>query len=291
MNGSVLHYGIEFVSNKIAPQDISTQTSDFVPVLLIVFAVAAALSSAFLIYKKLYASNANTSPAKIFNNKFIKLKSAAIVFGIFLVAGALLCLSIKQAHAVDSPDNLQRIIVIIDEEAGTLTPQNVVFQNDTCYQTKFLKSSVDVLPAGEKFADLDETDFLLSSENGLVFEGEADEEIYDNSKCLPFKKGEKYNLNLAIDNISFETASKLVGLGPVFQIDIQCEIYCMVCFDEQGHGIAPDPQIVQLFDQVEQPENLHAKYYNFDGWFCEPECINTFDFDDAITSDTIIYAG
>lgn len=64
-----------------------------------------------------------------------------------------------------------------------------------------------------------------------------------------------------------------------------------VIFDTQGHGIAPEDKKVKEGEKATKPSDLSESGYTFLGWYKEPECLNTCDFEtEVIVEDTIIYA-
>ena len=64
-----------------------------------------------------------------------------------------------------------------------------------------------------------------------------------------------------------------------------------VKFDVQGHGKAPDEQIVDEDENAKNPGELTAKGYTFGGWYKDKECTNKFDFaTEKISKDTTVYA-
>ena len=66
---------------------------------------------------------------------------------------------------------------------------------------------------------------------------------------------------------------------------------CRVTFDMMGHGLGPDPQIVNYGDQVTEPADISIEGYTFGGWFKDVSFENKWDFDtDFVNSDTVLYA-
>jgi len=65
---------------------------------------------------------------------------------------------------------------------------------------------------------------------------------------------------------------------------------CRVSFDMMGHGLGPDPQIVNYGDQVTKPADISIEGYTFGGWFKDISFENEWNFDtDFVKSDTILY--
>ena len=71
---------------------------------------------------------------------------------------------------------------------------------------------------------------------------------------------------------------------------IPCLESCVVTFDNNGHGTAPDEQRVEVGKTADEPENITAKGYIFGGWYTDRNCTNSFDFDTPITEDITLYA-
>ena len=64
-----------------------------------------------------------------------------------------------------------------------------------------------------------------------------------------------------------------------------------VTFDMMGHGLGPDPQMVNYGDQVAEPAGISIEGYTFGGWFKDISFENKWDFDaDFVKSDTVLYA-
>lgn len=65
--------------------------------------------------------------------------------------------------------------------------------------------------------------------------------------------------------------------------------YVTVTFDTDG-GTAIPSEMVRSGAKVTQPENPTKSGYTFGGWYTDNTYTTAFDFDDAITADTTIYA-
>lgn len=66
---------------------------------------------------------------------------------------------------------------------------------------------------------------------------------------------------------------------------------CRVTFDMMGHGLGPDPQMVNYGDQVAEPAAISIEGYTFGGWFKDISFENQWNFDDDfVKSDTVLYA-
>ncbi|MCQ2534701.1 MAG: DUF4214 domain-containing protein [Clostridia bacterium] len=63
-----------------------------------------------------------------------------------------------------------------------------------------------------------------------------------------------------------------------------------VSFDMGGHGTSIDNQTVTHNNNVTKPSDPVATGYKFDGWYTDKNFTKAFDFDTAITADTILYA-
>ena len=72
-------------------------------------------------------------------------------------------------------------------------------------------------------------------------------------------------------------------------VDLRCAH--TVTFNANGHGTAPDAQVVQYGEKAEKPLNdPKAESYKFMGWFTTPDGDETFDFNTGITKDETAYA-
>ena len=66
---------------------------------------------------------------------------------------------------------------------------------------------------------------------------------------------------------------------------------CRVNFDMMGHGLGPDPQMVNYGDQVAEPAAISIEGYTFGGWFKDISFENEWNFDsDYVKTDTVLYA-
>lgn len=64
-----------------------------------------------------------------------------------------------------------------------------------------------------------------------------------------------------------------------------------VTFNANGHGTAPDAQIIEEGKKASEPTALTAEGYTFHGWYKEAACTNKWDFAvDTVTADTTLYA-
>ena len=63
-----------------------------------------------------------------------------------------------------------------------------------------------------------------------------------------------------------------------------------VVFVMNGHGTAPADQIVYTGDPIEKVADPTAEGYTFGGWYADKDCTTLFDFNNAIFSDTTLYA-
>ncbi len=69
--------------------------------------------------------------------------------------------------------------------------------------------------------------------------------------------------------------------------------HCMVTYNANGHGRAPDPVSILWSnnDKLDEPTAPSAEGYVFTGWYREAACINRWNFDDVIPGDMTLYAG
>ena len=64
-----------------------------------------------------------------------------------------------------------------------------------------------------------------------------------------------------------------------------------VTFNANGHGTAPDSQVVAYGGKATQPTNPTATGWSFSGWYKEAACTNAWNFStDTVTSNTTLYA-
>ena len=66
---------------------------------------------------------------------------------------------------------------------------------------------------------------------------------------------------------------------------------CIVTFDANGHGVAPEAQTVwSNQDKATEPTPPTAALYVFQGWFTEAECTHQWNFNTVVNSDITLYA-
>ena len=84
------------------------------------------------------------------------------------------------------------------------------------------------------------------------------------------------------------TADWLSGLSQYFSP----HWHCMVTFNNNGYGIAPDPQYIQWSnrDRATEPTAPTADGYEFKGWFTDADCTDRWYFIIIVESDTTLYA-
>ena len=63
-----------------------------------------------------------------------------------------------------------------------------------------------------------------------------------------------------------------------------------ITFDVQGIGTAPEALQIFYGETIEEPEDIKVDGYTFGGWFADPDCTTEWNFNDAITANTTIYA-
>ena len=69
--------------------------------------------------------------------------------------------------------------------------------------------------------------------------------------------------------------------------------HCMVTYNANGHGRAPDPVSILWSneDKLDEPNAPSADGYIFTGWYTDAACTNRWDFNNAIPGDMTLYAG
>lgn len=64
----------------------------------------------------------------------------------------------------------------------------------------------------------------------------------------------------------------------------------VVEFLSNGHGVTPASQRIPYGEQIEQPEDLEAEGYKFDGWYTDISLTDEYDFEEPVKKDTTLYA-
>jgi len=62
-----------------------------------------------------------------------------------------------------------------------------------------------------------------------------------------------------------------------------------VTFNVNGHGTAPDSQIVEAGDTCYKPDKPSAPGYSFGGWYEDSACTKKYDFDTPVTGNKTLY--
>ena len=73
-------------------------------------------------------------------------------------------------------------------------------------------------------------------------------------------------------------------------VDPEAVVYHTVTFDANGHGTAPDAQVVMHNEKAAEPEALTETGYEFKGWYNDKPCTELHDFALPVTHDQTIYA-
>ena len=63
-----------------------------------------------------------------------------------------------------------------------------------------------------------------------------------------------------------------------------------VTFDNNGHGIAPETQIIYEDDTVTEPKNMSEHLYEFGGWYTDQDYLDQYDFSAPVKKDIHLYA-
>ncbi|MCF0229016.1 MAG: InlB B-repeat-containing protein, partial [Parasporobacterium sp.] len=63
-----------------------------------------------------------------------------------------------------------------------------------------------------------------------------------------------------------------------------------VVFSANGHGTAPESQIVQQGQKASRPKDPEATGYVFNGWYIDPQGTQAYDFNAAVSSNLTLYA-
>ncbi len=63
-----------------------------------------------------------------------------------------------------------------------------------------------------------------------------------------------------------------------------------VTFSSNGHGVDPEPQVIDMNATVKVPSEPQDEGYSFEGWYTDPECTIAFDFTTSIDQDITLYA-
>jgi len=92
------------------------------------------------------------------------------------------------------------------------------------------------------------------------------------------KADSNYNADITYRNGTLEVVKEFTGYT--------------VTFDTQKHGTAPEPyNNISAGTTIEKPVTPSAEGYQFEGWYCEPECKTEWNFNtDIVQSDITLYA-
>lgn len=64
----------------------------------------------------------------------------------------------------------------------------------------------------------------------------------------------------------------------------------VVTFDVQGHGTAPEKQVLSDGQKVIKPQDPFSPEHLFRGWYKDSECIEKWDFETVVRSSFTLYA-
>lgn len=100
------------------------------------------------------------------------------------------------------------------------------------------------------------------------------------------------NMHLFINGT--EVRSELYD-GAVVITDDDATFTCVadfstVTFNMNGHGTQITPQKIPQGSKAAEPVEPAAPGYIFDGWFTDAKCSVAYDFNTAVTADTVLYA-
>lgn len=87
-----------------------------------------------------------------------------------------------------------------------------------------------------------------------------------------------------------KTVKKDMTLYAKWVEDVDIPSFMTVTFDANGHGTAPDPQVLISGMKAAEPADPEEDGFTFGGWFTDALCIVPFDFDSEITEDITLFA-
>ena len=101
---------------------------------------------------------------------------------------------------------------------------------------------------------------------------------------------EKYHQHICINDSShIEIENHNFENNICIDCGYSLQIY-LVTFNMNSHGNQVSNQMIKTGNKVCKPITPTAKGYIFDGWHSDADCFTEFDFNTAITQDTVIYA-
>ena len=87
-------------------------------------------------------------------------------------------------------------------------------------------------------------------------------------------------------NIAYKPVTDNVNLYASWTTDSYA-----ITFDANGHGTAPEEQVVTYGEKVMKPaDDPTAAGYEFGGWYADAACTTEYDFDAAVTGKMTLYA-
>jgi len=82
----------------------------------------------------------------------------------------------------------------------------------------------------------------------------------------------------------------IISTSGIATVSFLASPYYTVTYNNNGHGVCPDPEVVIIHEKAAEPEKLTEDGYNFVGWFKENTFTNKWDFNsDTITEDVTLY--
>ncbi len=130
----------------------------------------------------------------------------------------------------------------------------------------------------------------------------AIEELYLDSSLDSIGKYAIYNIDdysEALKNIWYDGTQQQwesVGRDSLWIVgyyNYKIHWHCMVTFNANGHGTAPDPVSILWSneDKLDEPTAPTANGYEFTGWYIDAGCTTPWNFNDVIPGDMTLYAG
>jgi len=83
----------------------------------------------------------------------------------------------------------------------------------------------------------------------------------------------------------------IISTSGIATVDFIASPNYTVTYNNNGHGVCPDPEVVLIHEKAPEPAKLTEDGYNFVGWFKESSFTNKWDFNtDTVTEDVTLYA-
>ena len=96
--------------------------------------------------------------------------------------------------------------------------------------------------------------------------------------------------DIAKDGEGYDTIIKKDSSSAATHVELISNFGYTIDFDVQGHGTAPESQLVKPGDKATKPEDPAEEGCLFKGWYTDSDCKTEYDFSKPVEKDMTLYA-